>query len=231
MNRLEDDKQEDNQTLVSRCYFRLREGIITGELAPGEKLKVAKLTSLLAVGPTPVREALSRLASTGLITAVDNKGFRVKEVSKDEAHDLYFAFKEMEKIVLRLAIEHGKANWEGEVIASLHRLSLIENSRTAKFADWFHANEAFHYSLVSACGSPVLLKIRDDLLQLMGRYTFLSFKSGKQKMKRNHEEHEKIARAAINRDASTACRLMDAHLSGSSESIAEWLKHVKKPKG
>ena len=54
------------QTLANFCYKKLKEAIIRGEFKPGEKLRIAKLKSYLNIGPTPIREALSHLASSGL---------------------------------------------------------------------------------------------------------------------------------------------------------------------
>lgn len=212
------------QTLVTQCSKRIRESIITGDFLPDEKLKVASLAKLLQTGPTPVREALSRLANTGLVVATDNKGFRVRGVSEAEARDLYFTFAQIEQIAFKRSIQNGTAAWEGEVLGALHRLSLVEKKRSVEFFPWLKENESFHTTLVSACGSPLLLKIRDEVYQLLCRYTYLSFQSNHSRLEQNFKDHEDIAKAAISRKEELACKLMDAHLSASVEGIVKRLK-------
>lgn len=218
---------DPRQTLVTQCYIQLRDLIVNGDAAPGEKLKVAALTKRFNVGPTPVREALSRLANTGLVTATDNKGFRVKDVSEEEVRDLYFTFAQLEHIALKRSIENGTSAWEGEVMGALHRLTAIEKNRSVDFLSWLKENEAFHTTLVSACGSPMLLKLRNEVYQLLSRYTLLSFNTNHARLEKNNKDHEAIAKAAISRKCDQTCTLMDAHLSGSVEIIVKRLKEEK----
>lgn len=227
MNKQTQMSDKANQSLVTQCHEQLRDLILNGDLAPGEKLKVAALTTLLNVGPTPVREALSRLANTGLVVATDNKGFRVKNVSEEEVRDLYFTFSEIERIALKRSIKLGTSAWEGEVLAALHRLTLVEKKRNVDFLSWLKENEAFHSSLVSACNSPKLLELRNNVYQLLSRYTRLSFLNSKEKLAQNNNDHELIAKAAITRKEELACKRMESHLSGAVDHIVKSLKDEK----
>ena len=82
----------EHHTLTSKYYEGLQNDIIEGVLPPGEKLTIAKLKKRYGVGPTPLREALSRLLDTGLVTVVDNRGFYVRQVSEDDIRDIYKTF-------------------------------------------------------------------------------------------------------------------------------------------
>src|SRR3990172_5019394 len=75
-------------TLASSVYERLRQDVLTGELLPGHKLRIDALRLRYGVGASPVREALNRLVSEGLVTLEDQKGFRVAPVSLDELREL-----------------------------------------------------------------------------------------------------------------------------------------------
>src|SRR6185312_4418788 len=96
-----------DHTLADHCYKSLKEAIVRGEFAPGEKLRIAKLKAYLNVGPTPIREALSRLTASGLLDAEANRGFFVKKISEAEVRDIYETFNKIELLALNQAIELG----------------------------------------------------------------------------------------------------------------------------
>lgn len=209
-----------DQNLVNYCYKNLREGIIRGDFSPGEKLKIAKLREYFNVGPTPLREALSRLTASGLVDAEENKGFRVKKVSRAEVRDIYATFNQIEILALSQSIELGDTSWEAGIVAALHTLSVIETSPTPiDSLLWLEKNYAFHYSLIAACRSPCLLKIRKDLYQLFDRYCHLSLLINKDALVLNNKDHVEIAKAVLQRDKDKSVRLMTLHLEKSLEQI------------
>ena len=216
---------ETPQNLVNYCYSTLREGIIRGDFVPGEKLKIAKLKTYLNSGPTPIREALSRLTATGLVVAEDNKGFRVKQVSEAEIRDLYATFNQIENLALCQAIDLGGDSWEANIVAALHKLALVENGQPPiEYNLWLQRNHEFHCALISGCNSPCLLKIREDLYQLFDRYCRLSFLLNQQFLTVNHKDHCEIAKAVIARNKEKACQLMTAHLKNSLELILKTMQ-------
>lgn len=215
-------------TLVNYCYTKLREAIIQGEFAPGEKLQIAKLKARLNAGPTPIREALSRLTASGLITCEENKGFRVKSISEIEIRDIYSTFNQIENLALCQAIDLGDASWEGQIVASLYKLSLIEKSNLpTDYSQWAKQNYEFHCTLIAGCNSPTLLKIRENLYQLFDRYCHLSFLLNQSMLPVNYEEHERLAKAALERNKEQACRLTDKHLGSSLKQVIQKLKESK----
>jgi DNA-binding GntR family transcriptional regulator len=84
---------------------RLREAIVRGELTPGERLTEDELAAWLGISRTPVREALSRLASTGLVTIDANRGARVAPLDPMEMLDLVQVSRELILLAQRLAAE------------------------------------------------------------------------------------------------------------------------------
>jgi len=71
-------------TRTRAIYERLRREIIQGTLLPGEKLRIEVLRTRYNVGGTPLREAMNRLSTEGLVTQSDQRGFRVTPVSADD---------------------------------------------------------------------------------------------------------------------------------------------------
>jgi len=73
---------------VDRVYATLRQGILDGVYAPGARLGEADLADALGVSRTPVREALRRLGSEGLLSTLPNKGARVRRWTTSELSDI-----------------------------------------------------------------------------------------------------------------------------------------------
>jgi GntR family carbon starvation induced transcriptional regulator len=216
-----------HDTFVEFCYKSLKEGIIRGEFAPGEKLRIAKLKSQLNVGPTPIREALCRLTATGLVIAEANRGFYVKQVTENEIKDVYSTFTKIELLALDQAIDLGDITWEANIIASLHRLSVLEKTPSSIDTNqWLALNYDFHYSLVVACNSPCLLKIREDIYQLFDRYCHLSLLINPGFLPLNNKDHCEIATAVIARDKMKACQLTLLHLENSLEQVLKKLNKI-----
>ena len=216
---------EQNNTLVQQSFKTIQELIIRGELKPGQKLKVEELKELLHMGQSPIREALSKLAAGGLVEAESNRGFYVARISEQDIRDIYTTFTHIENMALALALEKGGVEWETGIIAALYQLGLIEKSKEPASIDiWTQKNYAFHVALISGCNSPTLLKIRHDLYLKFDRYCRIAFNLHKNTLSLNHEEHEKMAQAALQRNTKEAQALMTYHINGALDDVIELLK-------
>ena len=122
---------ETHGTLASSVYDRLRGDILTGILAPDEKLRTEALRVRYGVGNSPLREALNRLSVDGLVTRVDQKGFRVASASHAELEELVRTRCWLEEIALRESIAHGDAAWEERLLIAYHRLTRIKPAARA----------------------------------------------------------------------------------------------------
>ena len=99
-------------TLASSVFDKMRNDILSGELPPGEKLRVEYLRTRYGVGASPIREALNRLSVDGVVMRVDQKGFRVAEVSVAELDELIKTRCWRKKQRLQ-SIAAGDDAWEG----------------------------------------------------------------------------------------------------------------------
>ena len=91
---------------------RLRQAIITVAIAPGEKLNIRSLCDRFGVGLSPMREALSRLSSEGLVTQIDHRGFAVTGLSEVDLIDLTRARSWLNELAIRNSVANGDAAWE-----------------------------------------------------------------------------------------------------------------------
>src|ERR671935_2862006 len=94
----------ENRTLWQRVHERLREQIFSGELEPGAELAEVALSEQLGVSRGPVREALGRLASEGLVTVRPRRGAVVRSLSAEEFLEAYQVREALEVMAVRLAM-------------------------------------------------------------------------------------------------------------------------------
>ena len=214
----------EGETLVDAAYRRLRHDIIDGTRTAGERLRIEKLKRLYRIGPTPLREALQKLAQDGLVVTEGNRGFAVAPVDPAEFEDLNLARTVVEREALRLSIARGGDDWEARVVAASYIMSK-EDAALAKMQgpvpdNWERANAEFHLALVSACGSEWLLRVRAGLHDHCERFRRASvhLKGGSRNL---GEEHAEIARAALDRDADRACDLTERHFARTAAALAE----------
>lgn len=224
---------DDQSTAGSRtemAYQVLRAEILRGELLPGQRLRAAELETRFKLGLTPIREALMRLGTEDLVLVESNRGARVKGVSQEEFADLMRTRREVERLCLRESVLRGDAQWEAELIASLHMLSRAElpaagaeDGALAQItADWEKCHRRFHTALVSACGSAWLLKFWNQLVDHSERYRKIRLHTPL--AARNVQaEHQDLLDAALARDFGRLTELMEQHLQGTEKAVTAML--------
>jgi DNA-binding GntR family transcriptional regulator len=208
-------------TLASTTYRRLRQGIIKAEFAPGSKLKIRALCDHFGVGLSPMREALSRLSSEGLVRQSDQRGFSVTDISESDLQDLINARCWLNELGLRKSIEQGDADWEERVLLAFHRLSRLPRllkDPGERSPEWQHAHAVFHRTLISASGSSRLTGFCDQLFDGADRYRYFARLAG-QERSNVEEEHEAIMRAALARDADRAVDLLNRHFMRTADLV------------
>jgi DNA-binding GntR family transcriptional regulator len=208
-------------TIAGETYQSLRAGILAGDIPPGDKVRTQVLCRRFGVSLGAVREALSQLQAEGLVVAEAHRGYTVAPISIEDLKDLTRVRIEIETLCLTWSMEAGKLEWESEVIGATHRLTKTYRvaDRSEARSEWITAHDAYHYALVSACGSPRLLQIRQQLYDQSERYRKLESTLGK---KRNpDDEHKRLADAVIERNIPLATRLLKAHIALTTEIILE----------
>ncbi len=218
MNILPEGIEPEEGSATHRAYIALRGMIVTGELKPGEKLKIDGLRERLDTGASPIREALSLLTSDNLVERLDQRGFRTAEVSMANFHEILMLRCNLEDLALRESIANASDAWEETVVLAHHRM------RRAKAGDLdnFEAqHKAFHMALLAGAASPILLKFCTQLYDLNIRYRFLAGNAPNYQHRDVSDEHTRILNAAVSRNAEEASaellnhyRTTGAYLSG-----------------
>jgi DNA-binding GntR family transcriptional regulator len=217
-----DDTLKPTGTLASSVYEQLRTDILKGRLEPGSKLRLQYLSKQYKVGNSPLREALNRLSSNGLVTREENKGFRVSTASVTELEELIRTRCMLEQTALHESIKHGDAEWEERVVIAFHRLNRLEGAagetEQHRTPEWESAHRDYHIALLSACGSNILLDFCRQLHEQTLRYRSLAEVVEYRDI---HEcsEHRKIQEAVLDRDTERAVSMLHAHYSVTLEII------------
>lgn len=211
------------RTLSTELTGRLRQAILSGELAPGSKLKLDMLRERLGLtlSRSPLREALSRLGAEGLVRIEDQRGYWVAPVSEANLREIARLRIHMETLALRESIARGDAQWEqalGEALRTLVDAPRDETSRRAP-AVWESAHRRFHFALLGACGMALLLQYCASLHDQNDRYRRLFLQ--RHPFDRDvHREHEAIVEAALERNADLASALLAQHIDRTTRNIS-----------
>lgn len=200
-----------HKTLATAVYTRLREDILSAVLLPGEKLRLDMLRERYRVGTSPLREALNRLASEGLATQADQKGFRVAPVSVEELQELTRTRRLVNEAALRESMRNGGPDWEESVVLAYHRMTraVAEDNKPERQ----RTHREFHRALIAGCGSKQLLQFSQSLFDRARRYRLLSISPAAAPSRNGPAEHRKIFDAVVvERDIDNAIRLLDEHV-------------------
>jgi DNA-binding GntR family transcriptional regulator len=139
-------------------YDKLKQEILWGQIEPGTLLSELKLASRFEVSRTPVREALTMLASDGLTTTLPQRGHLVRTVPFSE---ILAAFR------LRELLEVEAAGQASQRIAERDLAYLNELAQTRDRADLPAINREFHMTIARATGNRILAEFVERLLILM----------------------------------------------------------------
>ncbi|MFB9324652.1 GntR family transcriptional regulator [Paenibacillus aurantiacus] len=215
-------KRNGSSTLSENVTKKLQSDILAGLYEPGRPLIVAELAKGFEVSVAVVREALTRLATHGLVLQNPNHGFSVKTASEAELNSIIEARLINESAALRLSIAHGDLAWESQVIAIHHQLAQTAeyqevNHKLAVSAEWSDIHRQFHYQLIAACPNPVLLDICRRLWDLSEFYRHYS--PPQQTARDGRAEHKALADAVLNRDGDQAVEIFRAHIQLTADNL------------
>ncbi|QPC95003.1 GntR family transcriptional regulator [Mesorhizobium sp. INR15] len=213
---LNDDGTGPKSTLASVVYQQLRNDLLAGVLEAESKLRVEWVVAKYGAGASPVREALNRLASEGLLGRHDQRGFFIMPVSAEELEELTRTRCWLEERALRESITYRTAEWEEQVVLALHRLGRASrvslDNLSSLNADWEKLHRTFHRVLISACRSQYLIGFCEQLSDQAYRYRQMSTDS-QSPQRDDLSEHRLIAERAMDGDADGAVEALLNHYS------------------
>ena len=209
-------------TRTDAVFAALRAAIVGCEFAPGERLRIEDLGERFGVSSSPLREALSRLVSLGLVDVFENRGFRVAPITVAGMADLTRVRVLVETEALRDAIAHGDDAWEAGVVAAAHAMSLAEqrlgDAPPALDDDWSVRHRAFHLAILAGTSSPMLRALAEQLFDRAERYRRFAARHAAAP-RRKSAEHRQLLDAVLARDADRAEALLVRHVTATEKRV------------
>ena len=214
------------RTMQEIVYDTIRDGILRGIYAPGQRLITSDLANELGVSRMPVREALQRLdASTGLVTLIPRKGAVVNDfTSVKELAEIYTLRAILEGLAVRLACN----NITEEDINKLESFNkeMLELEGTTNEEYFQELNWKYHSTIWKATDSPRLIRILISLYDASRGYRYISLKLPG-RLDTIVNEHRAIIEILRKKEALLAEKLMKSHY----ENTLEWLLRSYEEKG
>ncbi len=157
-----------NRTHIMRAQLRLRELILNGEFAPGERMSELPLVERLGVSRTPLRLALAELEHEGLLRSLSRGGYAVREFTQDDIRDAIELRGVLEGTAARFAAERGPTRRDIRRLREITDATqeLVHQADYESFERYVALNEGFHERLLAIARSPLLERSLENILLL-----------------------------------------------------------------
>lgn len=205
-------------TSADYVYQELRHKIVTKQLKPGQRLPEVNIAVQMGVSRTPVREALRRLASEGLVVIIPNSGARLASPTRKEMEDTFVVREKLECLAVGLAARRVSER-------HLRRLeeTLLEEERAFQEQNlelYLEVNETFHRIIAEASGNKVLADYVENILARTNVYMVFYDPFYNVESNPSTKDHRAIIDALRERNDDKAVELMRKHLLWSVEELA-----------
>jgi DNA-binding GntR family transcriptional regulator len=203
---------------------RLRDLIVQGELAPGDRLNERMLTERFGISRTPLREAIKMLASEGLVQLLPNRGAVVTSITRANALDMFQVMGVLESLAGQLACERASDRDIAEIEA-LHEQMRLHHKRS-ELNEYFRLNQHIHQRIVDCAGNSELADIYRRLSVRLRRARYMANFS-RERWDKAMEEHNQIFQALAERDSKRLKTLLGTHLENKFKVIEDWLETLE----
>jgi DNA-binding GntR family transcriptional regulator len=196
------------------AYELVREQVLRGDLVPGAVIPQAALARELGVSTTPLREALRRLMTEGLVELDAHRDARVTRLTLEEARDLIEIRRSLDPLAAGLAAERRTR----EDLALIRRAAdELKPLRADPGPGELLTHRQFHVAIYTASHNQLLVQTLDGLWDKADRYRRLALEDGRteEDLDRTHLEHVAMVDAIAAGDSAAATAVMLAHVEAS----------------
>ncbi len=212
-----DDAGAGNRLIAERAYHELRDRIVTLGLPPGRALREDELMRELAIGRTPLREAVKRLALERLVAVQPRRGTFVTDVDSADIVHITEVRTELEGFAAALAAERMQGAWAREAQALLDEAESL--SADGDHDALMRFDQRIHRFTWRATGNPYLSETLERYFTLSLRVWYVVLASVPGLGPAVHDQ-TRLLEALLARDAEAARRLMRDHVAAFQEEIA-----------
>lgn len=212
------DPNRGATTKADGAYLELRNQILLGTLEPGSRIDYVRLSALLDVSITPLREALRRLEADHLVIRNAHRDVVIAPLTREEASELVTVRQELDLLAARLAAAH----MTQDELAVARKLIVSEDENAALrylrkaglpvAADgMLSVNRAFHRMVYCGSHNQVLIQYRDAISTRTERYVIMARRITTVPPEAYRVLHEELLGALEARDPAAATEIMRAH--------------------
>ena len=197
-------------------FNTLRQAIITGEFAPGERLMEIALANRLGVSRTPVREAIRKLELEGLVVMIPRKGAEVAKITEKDLRDVLEVRSSLEELAAELATERMNDEIKAKLEKALQNFKeAIESENNAAIAD---RDVEFHDVIFEATGNARLIQIISNLREQIYRYR-LEYVKDTEYHVTLLKEHQELVKAMSEGKKEEARKIMKKHIDNQEMTV------------
>ncbi|NBA96560.1 GntR family transcriptional regulator [Pseudomonas sp. R5(2019)] len=206
-------------TAAQKAYDEIKRRITAGVLAEGAPIRQDEIAQAIGVSKIPVREALSRLESEGLVILTPNSGATVATLTMGDYLEMLDMRLALECRALELAVPNMASS---DISKARQLLSAYDQAMTQE--DWSDLNMSFHACLYAPANRPRLVAMIRSVQDHMGRMLRLRV-SGVAGHTRSHQEHIQILDACEQGDTAQAVALLRRHIEQTQREVQGYFRH------
>ena len=200
---------------VDRAYNHILEGILSGSLVPGMRVRTEEVAESLGISRMPVRDALRRLQADGAVTIFANRGASVAAYSRDEVVQLIEMRAVLEGLAARTALPNFGEVERDELQHLKHRMDRSAGDLTR----WIAYHDDFHNYITAVARRP-LVQQQTERMRLMLRPYYQRYYAETRELEIFGLEHQKIVDAILMQDPNHLEQTVRAHAMKNIDKIA-----------
>jgi DNA-binding GntR family transcriptional regulator len=214
-----------SDTLAQKVRVQLKEAVMAGRFAPGEKLTIRSIAGALEVSLTPAREALYNLASEGVLEMRPNGSVYVPELTLDRIEELTKIRVALESLAAREAVRR-ITDAEIRAIVALND-EITDRNDKRDYTGLIALNWQFHFALYRASQMDQLVRMIESCWVMTGSYLNLIYpKFGE--VSEGISNHLQIVRALERRDADRVAVAITTDINLASDALISAIEHRDK---
>lgn len=200
----------EKATLYQQVLNRLRDLIIEGQLAAGDRIDEAGLIEQLGVSRTPFREALRTLAAEGLVETRPARGTVVRALRPEEVRAMLELLAGLERMAGQWACERADADTIAGLV-DIHDRMMAHYAQRDRMP-YYKLNQQFHSGLVAASGNSALVEVHANIQARLKRIRFIGHRLPEY-WAAAVAEHAEMVHALQTRDGAELGEVMARHLA------------------
>lgn len=218
---------ESYKPLREVVFETVREAIISGDLAPGERLMEVQLAEDLGVSRTPVREAIRKLELEGLVAMIPRKGAYVADYSIKDVTEVFEIRAALESFAAGLACERATEQELDELRLLAERVWQMAQNNDIE--NLIQVDTDFHERIYQASRNSRLIQMISNLREQIHRFRSTSLASPG-RLEDTLREHKGMVDAIVERDAQLAQKLALEHVENAEDIFLDSLAKAQKEK-